>query len=70
MDEKCKVITEDDLLVDLTFQGFSASLLKDFASIVNPYFNNNLNAAIVSLMEKAIKEETIALRALCVEDDG
>jgi hypothetical protein len=44
MVEKCLVATEDDLLIDLTFHGFSASLLKEFASrIVRPYFNGNMN---------------------------
>jgi hypothetical protein len=57
--------TEEDLLVDLTFHGFSSNLLKDFASkIVKPYFKGNFNSAIKTQMEKALNEEAIASRAL------
>ena len=49
--------TEDDLLVDLTFQNFPASLLTEFAQkIVRPYYQGNLNAAIQDLLHKAIAE--------------
>jgi len=63
--EKYSVLTEEDLLVDLTFHGFSASLLKEFAlKIVKPYFKGNLNEAVKSLMEKAITEESLVNKAL------
>ena len=65
MVEKYSVTTEEDLLVDLTFHGFPASLLKDFAlKIVKPYFKGNMNEAIKSLMEKAITEESLVNKAL------
>jgi hypothetical protein len=71
MVEKCLVATEEDLLIDLTFHGFSASLLKEFASrIVRPYFNGNMNEAIKSLMDKAINEEYIAAKALGAKGNG
>jgi hypothetical protein len=55
---------EGDLLVSLTFHNFSADLLKEFAQkIVKPYFGGNMNAAVRSLMEQAIQEETIINRA-------
>ena len=50
--------TENDLLVDLTFHNFPASLLTEFAQkIVRPYYNGNLNAAIKDLLHKAIAEQ-------------
>ena len=50
--------TEDDLLVDLTFHNFPASLLTEFAQkIVRPYYQGNLNAAIQDLLHKAIAEQ-------------
>ena len=49
--------TEDDLLVDLTFHNFPASLLTEFAEkIVRPYYQGNLNAAIHDLLHKALAE--------------
>ena len=57
--------TEEDLLISLTFHNFSAELLKEFAQkIVKPYFRGNTNDAVRSLMEKAIREEKIANRAI------
>jgi hypothetical protein len=65
MVEKCSVQTENDLLVDLTFHGFSAELLKEFASkIVKPYFKGNLNEAVKCLLEKAVAEESFVYKAL------
>lgn len=65
MVEKYSIINEEDLLVDLTFHGFSANLLTEFASkIVKPYFRGNMNGAIKNLIEKAITEESIASHAV------
>ncbi len=58
-------ITEEDLLISLTFHNFSASLLKEFAQkIVKPYFSGNMTDAVQSLMEKVIHDEKIANRAI------
>jgi hypothetical protein len=66
-----EIAVEEDLLVDLTFHGFSAGLLKEFAfKFVKPYFNGNMNTAIKSLIEKAIMEETLVNQALLVENKG
>ena len=66
-----EIAVEEDLLVDLTFHGFSAGILKEFAmKIVKPYFNGNMNKAIKSLIEKAILEEAIVNQALMVESKG
>jgi hypothetical protein len=49
--------TENDLLVDLTFHNFPASLLTEFAQkIVRPYYDGDLNAAVQDLLHKAIAE--------------
>jgi hypothetical protein len=65
MIEKISVQAEEDLLVDLTFHGFSATLLKEFASkIVKPYFNGNLNEAVKCLLEKAVAEESFVNEAV------
>ena len=49
--------TENDLLVDLTFHNFPASLLNEFAEkIVRPYTQSNLNAAVQDLLHKALVE--------------
>ncbi|MFA5366074.1 MAG: hypothetical protein WC325_12905 [Candidatus Bathyarchaeia archaeon] len=57
---KTQLAVEEDLLVDLTFHGFSANLLKEFASkIVKPYFKGNLNQAVQMLIEKALTEEAL-----------
>ncbi len=59
-----QTLAEEELLVSLTFHNFSAEMLKEFAQkIVKPYFGGNMNAAIRSLMEKAIEEETIVAEA-------
>jgi hypothetical protein len=56
------VATEDDLLVDLTFHGFPATLLTGFAEkIVRPYYHGNLNQALKELMEKVITEQDFLL---------
>jgi hypothetical protein len=50
--------TENDLLVDLTFHNFPASLLTEFVEqIVRPYYKGNLNAAIQDLLNKALAEQ-------------
>jgi hypothetical protein len=55
--------TEEDLLVDLTFHGFSANLIKEFAAkIAKPYFKGNLTKAVQILMEKAVEEESLVNR--------
>lgn len=54
--------TEDDLLVDLTFHSFPASLLSEFAEkIVRPYYGGNLNAAIQDLIHKTLAEQDFVL---------
>ena len=54
------VATEDDLIVDLTFHDFPATLLTEFAEkIVRPYYHGNLNQALKELMEKAITEQQL-----------
>jgi hypothetical protein len=60
-------ITEKDLLVELTLHNMSAGMLKEFAlKIVKPYFGDNMNKAIRSLMEKAV-EEKIVSKAMILE---
>ncbi len=55
-----QTVTEDDLLVSLTFHNFSAEMLREFAQkIVKPYFQGNMNEAVRSLMKKAIDEENL-----------
>jgi hypothetical protein len=57
---QAEIATEEELLVDLTFHGFSAQILKEFAQkIAKPYFGGNMNKAVRSLLEKAIREETL-----------
>jgi hypothetical protein len=49
---------ESDLLLDLTFHSFPASLLSEFAEkIVRPYYNGNMNAAIQDLLHKTLAEQ-------------
>jgi len=63
--KQTQTITEEDLLVSLTFHNFSVELLKEFAQkIVKPYFNGNMNEAIRNLMQKAIDEETIVAQTI------
>jgi hypothetical protein len=58
MRRKQAIITENDLIVDLTFHNLPASLLSEFTEkIVRPYFNGNLNAALQDLLHKAIAEQ-------------
>ncbi len=57
--------TERDLIVSLTFHNLPAETIKEFAlKIVKPYFNGNMNQAIISLMESAVVEETIVNKTL------
>lgn len=52
------IVTEVDLLVDLTFHKLPASLITEFTQkIVNPYYGGNFNAAIQDLLQKTIKEQ-------------
>lgn len=60
--------TEEDLLVDLTFHGFSSETLKEFClRVVKPYFHGNLNLAVKGLMEKAIADEECLNAVLVLE---
>ena len=57
--------TEQDLLVSLTFHNLPAELLKEFAlKIVKPHFKGNMNQAVISLIEKAVADETIVNLAM------
>jgi hypothetical protein len=54
--------TENDFLVDLTFNSFPASLLSEFAEkIVRPYYKGNMNAAFQDLIHKALTEQDFVL---------
>ena len=65
-----ETLTEKDLLIDLTLRNISADLLKEFAlRIVKPYFGGNMNRAIISLMEKAVEEETIVNNAIIMKSN-
>ena len=49
---------DDDLLVDLTFHNFPASLISEFTiKIVKPYYGDNMNAAVQDLIQKALSEQ-------------
>ena len=62
MRRKQAIITENDLIVDLTFHNLPASLLSEFTEkIVRPYFNGNLNAALQDLLHKAITDQDFVL---------
>ena len=63
MKKKTQILaTENDLLLDLTFQSVPASLLSEFAEkIVKPYYRGNLNAAIQDLLHKTIVEQDFVL---------
>jgi hypothetical protein len=62
MRKKQALWTEDDLLLDLTLNNVSASLLSEFAEkIVHPYYGGNLNAAIQDLLHKALAEQDFVL---------
>jgi hypothetical protein len=54
-------VTEEDLVIDLTFHKVPASLVAEFnEKIVRPY-NGNLNAAIQDLISKALAEQDFIL---------
>ena len=56
------LVLENDLPIDLTFHGVSASLVKEFANkIVKPYYGGNLNAAFQDLIHKALAEQDFVL---------
>ena len=56
------LLTEDDLLVDLTLHNVPASLISEFAEkIVRPYYNANLNNAIQDLILRALSEQDFVL---------
>ncbi len=56
------LVTERDLLVDVTFHNMPASLLSEFAEkIVRPYYQGNVNAAIQDLLHKTIAEQDFLL---------
>ena len=56
------LVTENDILVDLTFHSVPASLLSEFAEkIVRPYYQGNMNAAIQDLLHKTIAEQDFLL---------
>ena len=56
------LVTEEDLLLDLTFHSVPASLIADFAEkIVKPYYNGNLNAAVQDLILKTLADEDFVL---------
>jgi hypothetical protein len=53
---------ENDLPVDLTFHGVSASLLTEFVNkIVKPYYGGNLNDTFQDLIRKALSEQDFVL---------
>ena len=54
------LVIEDDLLVDLAFHNFPASLISEFSEkIVGPHYRGNLTAAIKDLIQKALSEQEI-----------
>ena len=56
------LMTEADLLVDLTLHDVPASLLAEFAEkIMRPYFGGKINTAIQNLVHKAIAEQDFVL---------
>ncbi len=62
MRRKQELLTENDLLVDMTLNNVPASLLSEFAEkIVHPYYNGNMNAAVQDLLHKAIAEQDFVL---------
>ena len=49
---------EEDLSIDLTLHDFPASLLAEFAeTVVAPYYEGNLNAAVQDLLHKTLAEQ-------------
>jgi hypothetical protein len=66
--KQAQIPTEEDIQIDLTFHGFSASLLKEFIQkIVKPHFEGNMNAAVRCLIQHAINEETIVNQTIIYE---
>ena len=62
MNKKQRLLTEDDLLVDLTLSNVPAALLAEFAKkIVHPYYKGNTNAAIQDLLHKELAEQDFVL---------
>jgi hypothetical protein len=52
------LVTEENLLVDLTLHGVPALLISEFAEkIVRPYYDGNMNAAIQDLLQKTLREQ-------------
>ncbi len=49
---------QEEFAINLTLHNFPASLLTEFVeNIVEPYYNDNLNAAVQDLMLKNIAEQ-------------
>ncbi len=62
MKKKQALLSENEFLVDLTFNNIPVSLLSEFAEkIVQPYYNGSLNAAVQDLLIKAIAEQDYVL---------
>ncbi len=62
MKKKQALLSENEFLVDLTFNNIPISLLSEFAEkIVKPYYNGNLNATIQDLLIKALTEQEFVL---------
>ena len=63
MNKKMELTTQKtDLLVDLTFHDFPASLISEFAErIVKLYYGGNINAAVQDLLYKVIAEQDFVL---------
>ena len=62
MNKKQIILTEEDILVDLTLNNVSASLLSEFTEkIVRPYYAGNMNAAIQDLLHKTLAEQDFLL---------
>jgi hypothetical protein len=62
MKKKGAIVTEDNLIINLTFHKVPASLLAEFAEkIVLPYFKGNMNAAFQDLIHKAVAEQDFVL---------
>jgi hypothetical protein len=55
------LVTDDDLLVDLTLHDFSATLLTEFAKIVIPYYSGSISDAVKDLIKTAVSEEKFVL---------
>ncbi len=72
MKKKQALLSENEFLVDLTFNNIAVSLLSEFAEkIVRPYYNGNLNAAVQDLLIKALADQEFVLSHIthvrCVE---